>query len=197
MPSSQNSKSRGRKDTVATTEALPELPALRSLGELADAKPVVVVDTREQLPLVFTRLQAVRGSLYTGDYSLVGFENSFAIERKSIQDLVGCCVGENRERFERELLRLRGFRFQRLLVVGTRDDVERHGYRSKVTPKAILSTLSAFEVRYDVPVVWCASPEAAAVQVESWIWWYAREAVKVANGIVSGAKIHQNSHESN
>jgi hypothetical protein len=37
------------------------LPALRSLGDLADSKPVIVVDNREQAPLIFTRLASVDG----------------------------------------------------------------------------------------------------------------------------------------
>ena len=32
------------------------LPALRSLGELADRAPVIVIDTREQEPLAFRNL---------------------------------------------------------------------------------------------------------------------------------------------
>jgi len=66
----------------------------------------------------------------------LGGENLFAIERKSIADLVGCCVGENRERFFRELHRLRGFRFKRLLVIGGRADIDgrdggRRAYRRR------------------------------------------------------------------
>jgi ERCC4-type nuclease len=47
-----------------------------------------VVDVREQTPLVFTRLQAVSGTLYSGDYSIQGLEAIFSVERKSIEDLV-------------------------------------------------------------------------------------------------------------
>ena len=86
------------------------LPALRSLGELADHSITIVIDTREQAPLVFSQLQSVRGTLTTGDYSIQGLQELFSVERKSVGDLVGCCMGENRERFERELHRLRGFR---------------------------------------------------------------------------------------
>jgi ERCC4-type nuclease len=99
------------------------LPALRSLGELADRAPVVVVDTREQEPLAFERLTSVRGTLQTGDYSVAGLQDLFSIERKTVSDLVGCCMGENRERFERELHRLRGYRFKRLLVVGSEAEI--------------------------------------------------------------------------
>jgi hypothetical protein len=40
---------------------------------------------------------------------VAGLEELFVIERQSIADLVGCCIGESRERFERELHRLRGY----------------------------------------------------------------------------------------
>lgn len=136
--------------------------------------PTLLVDTREQAPLLFRRLPSMRGTLTTGDYSIIGGEDLFAVERKSIPDLVASVTGE-RERFERELHRLRGCRFKRLLVVGTRAEVEGHTYRSAASPKSVIASLSAFEVRYDLPVVWAATPEEAAVVVEGWAWWFARE----------------------
>ena len=57
------------------------LPALRSLGELAGAEPVVVINTREQDPLPFDRLKTRGGTLITGDYSVAGLESLFAVER--------------------------------------------------------------------------------------------------------------------
>lgn len=42
-------------------EAIPTLPALRSLGNLAGVRPVIVIDTREQEPLPFARLAWERG----------------------------------------------------------------------------------------------------------------------------------------
>jgi ERCC4-type nuclease len=99
------------------------LPGLRGLARLSDLRPIIVYDQREQAPLVFTRLQAVAGTLYSGDYSIAGLESSFAVERKSIDDLANCCMGANRDRFEHELLRLRGHRFRRLLIIGTREAI--------------------------------------------------------------------------
>lgn len=145
-----------------------------------DPLPTVLVDTREQEPLRFTRLPSVRGALTTGDYSIVGAEDLFAVERKSIPDLVASVTSE-RERFERELHRLRGYRFKRLLVVGTRGEVEGHRYRSNASPKSVFGSLAAFEVRYDLPVVWAATPDEAAVMVEGWAWWFARELRQAAS----------------
>jgi hypothetical protein len=56
--------------------------------------PVIVCDTREQEPLVFTRLRSVRGTLTTGDYGILGAGHAAAIERKIIDDLVACCGPE-------------------------------------------------------------------------------------------------------
>ena len=171
------------------TAELPVLPALKSLGDLSKAKPVIVIDTREQTPLTFTRLAFVRGTLQSGDYSFLGGEELFAIERKSVADLVACCIGENRERFERELHRLRGFRFKRLLVIGDEAEVLAGHYRSNIKPKAVLSTLSAFEARYDLPIVWSASPANAALLVERWAWWFSREIVASANDLLRGIQM--------
>jgi ERCC4-type nuclease len=163
------------------------LPALRGLAKLADLRPVIVVDSREQEPLMFTRLQSVRGTLYSGDYSIQGLESKFVVERKSIDDLVNCCVNSNRERFEHELHRLRGFCFVRLLVIGTREDIAAGRYHSKITPNAVLATLDTFEIRYSIPLVFCPSSVEAALVIERWIWRFAREVVTDANNLLRGS----------
>jgi ERCC4-type nuclease len=163
-------------------------PALRRLGELADHAPVIVVDSRELTPLSFSRLQSEVGTLVSGDYSICGLEHLFAIERKSIADLIGCCTGENRQRFERELHRLRGFQFKRLVVVGTEREIVLGQYRSEIKPKSVISTLRCFECRYDIPVVFCDTPAIAAERIESWAFWYAREYVQIVNGLWRGVQ---------
>jgi ERCC4-type nuclease len=144
------------------------------MNDAGNFRPVLVVDTREQSPLTFKNLPARHGTLTTGDYSFAGAEELFSVERKSIPDLVACCTTE-RERFERELHRLRGFRFARLLIVGSEAEITTHRYRSNASPKAILHSLWAFEARYNVPVVFAPDVDRAAVLVERWAFWFARE----------------------
>jgi len=167
---------------------LTPIPARRTPVRLADIRPVAIIDTREQAPLVFTRLDSCPGTLQSGDYSFRGGEELFAVERKSIADLVACCVGNNRDRFFRELHRMRGLRFKRLLVVGTRHEIETGQYRSAIAPKSVLGTLAAIEARFDVPVVFQPDPAAAARQVEEWIWWYVREIILSANHLLPDRK---------
>jgi DNA excision repair protein ERCC-4 len=172
--------------TTPDPPLLPTLPALRGLGNLADRLPVVVIDTREQDPLPIVRLPSIRAGLYTGDYSIAGLESVFAVERKSIADLVACCAASNRDRFENELHRLRGFRFKRLLVIGTRQEIEAGAYRSTIRPAAVLGTLATFEARYDVPTVFTPTPREGAALVERWGWYMAREVVETCNALCRG-----------
>jgi DNA excision repair protein ERCC-4 len=77
-----------------------------------------VIDTREQTPWPLTPLRTQRGSLTTGDYSVLGLSDQIAIERKSLSDLLGC-IGNDRERFERELKRLLAYPCRAIIVETT------------------------------------------------------------------------------
>jgi hypothetical protein len=64
-----------------------------------------------------------------------------------------------------------------------------HDEASRVTPQSVLGSLGAFEVRYDVPVVFCPSPDLAARQIERWAFYFARECVEAVNGIYRAAVV--------
>lgn len=159
---------------------------------LNEPRPTIVVDTREQTPLIFPSLPTTKGTLRSGDYSILGLEELFSIERKSINDLVCCCTGDNRRRFEAELHRLRGYRFKRLVIVGRPSDVADHRYRSQISPAAVLGSISSFEVRYDIPVIWCPTPELAANRIETWATYFCNEILKVSQGLVGDATADAN-----
>lgn len=171
-----------------TPESLT-LPVLR--GGAAGFQPVIAIDTREIQPLVFTRLKSRVVSLPTGDYGLCGCEGAAAIERKGSLDELATCITAERTRFERELQRLKAYPFRRLVVIGSRGEIELGRFRSRTEPKAILNTLSAWEVRYDLQICYFATPEAMALQVESWLFWTARELVKNANALLKTAQTDQ------
>ena len=138
----------------------------------------IITDTREQDPLTFANLPTETGTLYSGDYSVKGMEEVFAIERKTIADIVGSLTS-GRDRFQNELHRLRGYRFRRLLIVGTRHEIETGEYRSRTKPRAVLASLAAVEARYDIPVIFSPTPQTAAALVEQWAFWSWREHSKV------------------
>jgi DNA excision repair protein ERCC-4 len=92
-------------------------------------------------------------------------------------------MGENRERFERELHRLRGYRFKRLLVVGSEAEILSSQYHSNIKPNAVLATAYAFEVRYDLPVVFVPTGRAGARLVKRWAFYFARQTVETVNDL--------------
>jgi DNA excision repair protein ERCC-4 len=158
----------------------PEYPTLPAVDLAAGSYPIIIIDTREQdrLPLSF---QSVVDTLPTGDYSYRGGEHTFAIERKSLADLVGC-LGVDRERFQRQLDRLRAYEFKRLLIVGDKADLEAGNYRSRLNPTAALNSLCAIEARY-CPIVWASTPQDAATLVQEWAFWHYRELIKAVRSI--------------
>ncbi len=105
---------------------------------------IAIVDTREQLPLDLAPLQVQTGTLDTGDYSLAGCEHVVRIERKSLDDLLGC-VGRDRERFDREVQRLLAYPVRVLLVESTWGEIELGQWRSKVTPEAAIGSLLGWQ----------------------------------------------------
>ncbi len=140
-----------------------------------DAKPVLITDTREQTPLEFTHLRSESSTLQTGDYSVRGLEEVFAVERKSMADLVGSLTRE-RARFMREMHRLRGFQFARLLVVGTEMELMQMVSMGRANLAQVEHSLLAISIRYGVPAVRVDTPERGALIVETWAWAAWRDA---------------------
>lgn len=84
----------------------------------------LVQDTREQLPLTLPHDNVIVKGLKTGDYSIEGFEDVITFEHKSVKDLIGTCGLKNRERFRRELQRMKdGYSFYCIVISGKESDV--------------------------------------------------------------------------
>lgn len=174
--------------TDKTPESLT-LPAVR--GDVTGFQPVGGIDTREILPLKFTRLKSRIVTRATADYGLYGCEGAAAIERKGSLDELIICVSAERSRFERELQRMKSYPFRRLVVIGSKTEIELQRYRSRIAPKSVLNSLSAFEIRYDLPICFFPTEEAMALQIESWLFWTARELVKNANALLKASQTDQ------
>lgn len=123
----------------------------------------LLIDTREQSPFLFNGYDCniIFGTVTTGDYSLVGMDSRCAVERKSLDDLLGCLTGAGRERFERELQRAKGLDAFAVVVEASMQDMAEHKYRSKMLPHAALQSVLAFTMRYRTPFIWAGSRKGA------------------------------------
>lgn len=137
----------------------------------------IIVDSREQTPLDFTRYGATPepGSLEVGDYAPAGLGHVCAVERKSLPDLIASLTWE-RERFERELRRARGLDAFAVVIEGSLGQVRRHEYRSQAKPHAILQSLCAFSCRYAVTWIWADDAAGAAYFTFHFLRHFVRDA---------------------
>lgn len=141
----------------------------------------IIIDSREKLAYKFQTL-AIRGTLPTGDYSILGAEHLVAIERKTLPDLVGClCNG--RERFERELYRGNALDYFAIVIECSLSDLVNGNFRSQMTPKSAIQSLMAFSVRYRLPLFFVENRRYGARVTESLLLKYAKELEKRSEAI--------------
>lgn len=127
---------------------------------------IILIDSREQTPLDFSGYDCStrEAGLATGDYSLAGLETIAAIERKSENDLLGSLT-QGRERFERELARLRGFSLKAVVCETSWQRLARGEYRSRMTAHSCLQSILGLSVRYDLPFLMVETRKAAAYTI--------------------------------
>ena len=137
----------------------------------------ILVDSREQNPFLFEGYQAAPelATLPVGDYSLPGFIDKVAIEKKELNDLISCLMNSNRERFEKELARARHYDLFVVVVEASLADVSQGRYRSEMKPQAALQSIITFMVRYGVSFVWAGNRAGAEYVTYSLLSKYLRE----------------------
>lgn len=132
---------------------------------------IIIQDTREQKPFTFEEIkprpEVEVAPLKTGDYSLKGFENRMATERKMLIDLFGS-LGKGRDRFEREFQRMADLEFAALIIEADWHTIlRRPPVRSKMSPKSVYRTLVSWSVKYGVHIWAC--PNRAFAQKTTYL----------------------------
>ena len=135
----------------------------------------IKIDSREQRPYEFQNSEV--GTLSIGDYSICGLEDYISIERKELNDLIGC-LNTGRERFERELYKARALDYFALIVEASLSDLANGNYRSQMGPKSAIQSLLAFSVRYRLPIWFCESRKYGQRVTESLLLKYEGEIEK-------------------
>ena len=115
---------------------------------------VIIRDTREQTGL-FNKppkgLLIVRDTLKYGDYSIKGFEDEIAIERKNVDDL-WTSVTVNAKDFKRKMMVLATYERAWLLIDGLESEYLSFREGRKIHPNQIRQALASVEGRIGVPV---------------------------------------------
>jgi len=148
------------------------------------AKPIILIDTREQAPFAFS-LPTEAATLDTGDYSVKGLQHLIAVERKSLDDLLACC-GRERDRFKRELQRLQAYWFRLLVIESDATTLEAGRWRSKLHSSHTLGSLAAWSAQFTLPIWLGGDHEACGRHVERYLYQCVRRVraeYEVASGV--------------
>ncbi len=151
-------------------------------AELNPENVVVTIDSREQLPIDVSPMRSEVGTLPTADYGLKAMPHLCAIERKSESDLLSC-IGVERERFEREVLRLLAYPVRAIVVESTWQRIEAGEWRSKVTPAAALGSLLGWGA-LGIPIYMVATHERAGQFIARILFTAARREYRKLRGLL-------------
>ena len=139
----------------------------------------ILIDSREQKPYEFST-PTETATLPTGDYSISGASHLVAIERKSVDDLIGSLT-RHRDRFEMELHRGMALSYFCLVIESSLMDLSNGHYTSRMNPKAAIQTLLTFSVRYGLPIFFAGNRSYGQRLTESLLLKFAREQGKRAD----------------
>lgn len=116
--------------------------------------PPIVIDDREKKPYQFTGVETIERRLDVGDYTYDGFADTFAVERKTLDDLA-TSVGSGRDRFEDEIKRAQSLSEFVVLIEAPSGDVYRYAgdgycpnYYSNIYPNSVIGTVEKWPVKY-------------------------------------------------
>ena len=140
----------------------------------------IIRDSREQNGYTFSGfpdVTATTGTLATGDYSLFGFTDKVAIERKELSDLIAC-LSHDRDRFTRELERLRGFESAVVIVEAQYSDIQQGRYRSHMNPEAAEQSIISIMERYRLPFFFAGDRQTGESFARDFIRHYHRHAIE-------------------
>ena len=122
----------------------------------------IVCDSSEQAPFAFSGLsvEVLAGALKAGDYSVAGFERRVAVER---------------DRFESELARLRGYDYAAVVVEALAVALRTGRYLGRLDSGAAWQSVLAFSMRYRMPFIFCADRADAETVTFDLLRHYARD----------------------
>jgi len=129
----------------------------------------IIVDTREQQPWEFGYHETAKKKLDTGDYSMEGFEEILAIERKKSVSELATNLSESR--FKNVLERLSQIRHPYMVFEFDIDDIYNFPVGSDIPKKLwgklrisgnyIIKRLIEFQLQYNIHIVFCGDPSNA------------------------------------
>lgn len=123
----------------------------------------ILIDTREQTPWSFANYSTAKQKLDTGDYTIEGFEDLLALERKKTVGEIANNITE--KRFPDVLDRLASFKYPFMLLEFDMSKVlnfpigselpERVWSKIKISPNFLVKNILDWQLKYGINVLFC------------------------------------------
>jgi ERCC4-type nuclease len=154
----------------------PIIPVIAERGgtQLKTPRPVLLVDTREQNPLDFSRFDGwfagiERKALKLGDYSIAGLEDICVVERKDLTDLIHSCTTDRCVFIDR-LRRMAQYPQRLLLITSTLSQIKSPYAHAGGNPNRITQSLIAILAGIGVPFLCSETHELGEEFVASYLY---------------------------
>jgi hypothetical protein len=162
------------QDLLNDTLRFLRLMVERGGTKLKTPLPVLLVDTREQNPLDFSRFTGwfagiERKALKLGDYSIAGLEDICVVERKDLSDLIHSCTTE-RCVFIHRLRQMAQYPHRLLLITSTLSQIKSPYSHAGVNPNRIIQSLIATLAGLQVPFLCSETHELGEELVASYLY---------------------------
>ena len=133
---------------------------------------IILVDSREQLPLWDGETTTRRQKLEVGDYTTLSLHNKAHAERKSGQDLY-CSIVQNHQRFARMLTRAREQNIVVAIFVECDEEAFymkqfKRGYGLKCKTEVLKKIVHTMRTKYEIPFIWCYGRTHMKTEMRKW-----------------------------
>lgn len=151
-------------------------------AELDPSGLIIQIDQQEKNPANVTPFASEFCHLPVGDYALKGLGTDAIAERKSEPDLL-MCFGVERDRFDRQVLRLNGCRHRVLVVESTWERLSAGDWRSKITPQSVIGSLVGL-MADGLPVALVGDHEQAGRFIAKWFYLIAKRRLRESRALL-------------
>jgi len=136
----------------------------------------IIVDTRERESFSFD-CPTLHRKLDAGDYSVDGYADRVAVERKNLADFTHTVIHDF-TRFAHELEKLARLDASCVVVEADLDAVLRGRHAETLrgaAPRSLLGATVHIAMRFRVPVYWCGSRQAACAFTDAFLRGFVRD----------------------
>jgi ERCC4-type nuclease len=165
-----------KRQTAAVPVPHPAISVLAERGgtQLRAPRPVILVDTRGQNPLDFSRFEGwfagiERRALKLGDYSIAGLEDQCVVERKGLTDLIHSLTTE-RSVFVNRFRLMSRYPHRLLVITAALSEVKSPQTYIGASPNRITQSLIAALAGLQVPFLCSETHELGEELVASYLY---------------------------